>query len=157
MSHLSSVSKARLQTKFDRLLKKRRVNNPTDERWVINMSSKVLSTPQKSILGKGLNFAPAPKRIPVPQLVAAVEQGLKSLPILPAEKVPHRVMGILRSARPPPSNITPEECIALKELKKDKDILILPADKGRATIILDRSEYEEKTTTLFWMKQGLGN
>ena len=137
-----------MQTKFDRLLKGRRVSNLTDDRQVVNMSSKTLSTPQKSILGKGLNFGPAPKWIPVPQLVVTVEQDLKSVPPLPAEKVRHRVMGILRSARPPASNITPEECIALKELKNDEDVFILPADKGRATVLPDRSEYDEKMTTL---------
>ena len=34
--------------------------------------------------------------------------------------------------------------MALQELRKDKDIIILPADKGRATVVLDRTEYEEK-------------
>ena len=36
------------------------------------------------------------------------------------------------------------EVKALHELKKDNEITILPADKGRATVVLDRSEYENK-------------
>ena len=36
----------------------------------------------------------------------------------------------------------------LKKLKKEKDIIILPADKGKATCILDRAEYEEKVNSM---------
>ena len=37
---------------------------------------------------------------------------------------------------------------ALKELKNNEDILIIPADKGRATVIMDREKYN---TELFIM------
>ena len=33
---------------------------------------------------------------------------------------------------------------ALRNLKKSNDILILPADKGRTTVVLDKSDYDEK-------------
>ena len=33
---------------------------------------------------------------------------------------------------------------AIKELRKDKDIVILPADKGNATVVMDRTEYVSK-------------
>ena len=36
------------------------------------------------------------------------------------------------------------ECKTLKELESDTSIVILPADKGRATIILNREDYLEK-------------
>ena len=36
------------------------------------------------------------------------------------------------------------ERTAINELKRDKSITILPADKGRATVVLDSSEYKEK-------------
>ena len=50
-----------------------------DDRWVVNISSKPLTTAQMSVLWKGLNFAPALKRIPVPSIVAAIEQGLRKV------------------------------------------------------------------------------
>ena len=34
-------------------------------------------------------------------------------------------------------NITKEEIIALEELKKNKDVMILPADKGRVTVVMN--------------------
>ena len=36
------------------------------------------------------------------------------------------------------------ECKTLKELESDTSIVILPADKGRATVILNRGDYLEK-------------
>ena len=36
------------------------------------------------------------------------------------------------------------EQVAIKQLRDDDSILVLPADKGRSTVIMDRSEYERK-------------
>ena len=36
----------------------------------------------------------------------------------------------------------------LKELAKDDDIVILPADKGRATVVMDRKDYSAKMLTM---------
>ena len=41
-------------------------------------------------------------------------------------------------------NLYIEKIKALQELKKDQTISILPADKGRATVVMDRSDYEDK-------------
>jgi hypothetical protein len=43
-----------------------------------------------------------------------------------------------------PQNITLEEKAALKQLQEDHSRMILPADKGNATVVLDRIEYEQK-------------
>ncbi|BHF70757.1 hypothetical protein SprV_0301381000 [Sparganum proliferum] len=37
---------------------------------------------------------------------------------------------------------------ALRELKTDKDIVIVPADKGRSTVVLDRTDYLQKAKNL---------
>nr|VZI14122.1 unnamed protein product [Spirometra erinaceieuropaei] len=37
---------------------------------------------------------------------------------------------------------------ALRELKADKDLVIVPADKGRATVVLDRTDYLQKVKGL---------
>ena len=46
------------------------------------------------------------------------------------------------------SNITPDERKAILHLKQDRDIMILPSDKGRAVVVLDRAEYDNKICTL---------
>ena len=55
---------------------------------------------------------------------------------------------MLKSAKSPEQNITKEERQAIKELKKVKEIIILPANMGKATVVLDKGEYEEKVTTM---------
>ncbi len=55
---------------------------------------------------------------------------------------------MLKSCKPPPSNITPAERQALQSLQDNKDIMILPADKGRAVVMLDKSEYHQKAQAL---------
>ena len=36
----------------------------------------------------------------------------------------------------------------MRKLQKDKDIVIIPADKGNATVVIDRSEYTRKMEDL---------
>ena len=48
----------------------------------------------------------------------------------------------------PASNTTKGEFKALQELKADTDITILPADKGRSTVVLNTKDYESKLSTL---------
>ena len=50
--------------------------------------------------------------------------------------------------RNPENNITSEERKALRALKDDENITILPADKGRATVVMDEAAYEEKMQVL---------
>ena len=122
----------------------RRMNSPVDNKWVMNLSSENLCTPERPILSKGLNFAPAPKKVPIPQIVAAVENGLRGVDEGTAEGIRHKVIGLLGKARPPPTNITPSERRALTGLRNDTSIVILPADKGRATVVLNTQDYEQK-------------
>ena len=130
------------------MLKRKREVSNFDGRWVVNLSTKDLTTPQKSVLSKGLNFAPAPRKIPIPQVVAAVEDGLRHVSDDKVANIRQRAIGLLKKAKPPPSNVTPEESRAIKELKVDPDILILPADKGRSSVVLDKSQYENKMSAL---------
>ena len=119
-----------------------RSNSESKKRWVVNLSSKPLTSAEKSILERGLNFAPAPKNVPVPQMVAGVEQGLMKLGNLDlARDIRTRIVGVLMKAQPPTNNISRNESKAIKELKHDKDIIILKADKGGATVVMDE-EYD---------------
>jgi hypothetical protein len=58
------------------------------------------------------------------------------------------VVKALEGARVPESNITKGEREALDHLKKEKDVIILPADKGRTTVVMDKTEYEDKIKAL---------
>lgn len=101
-----------------------------EQRCIVNLSSRSLSEPQKSVLGRGLNFAPAPKRVPIANLVVTVEQGLRQISLSEAERVHQKVVDVLNGAKPPPSNLSPEEWLALRVLRQGEGLVILPADKG---------------------------
>ena len=51
------------------------------------------------------------------------------------------------------SNLTKDEQQALKRLKNDKEIVILPADKGRVTVVMDKTDYYDKMDALVNDKQ----
>ena len=65
-----------------------------------------------------------------------------------AASLRNEIAGALRSAKPPKPNVTSAEKEALKELKQNEDIMILPADKGMATVILDKDTYKQKMDTM---------
>lgn len=96
------------------------------------------------ILAKGLNFAVALKKIPVPQIVAVVENGPRHV----SNAAHTAIVGPLQKPRMPPRNITPEESKALRNLQKDSSIVIVPADKDWASMVMDRSCYDRKINKL---------
>ena len=129
-----------LQVKYKLFKKQDRSVN--QYRWIVNLSSTTIIDQQKSVLSKGLNFAPTLKRVPV-------ETALKSSKADPnsVSQARSRVIGVLNKPPRLTPNLHPLESQVLKELKNNEDILILPADKGRATVILDREKYNTKLLT----------
>ena len=65
-----------------------------------------------------------------------------------ADTVRRSVNNILQQAEPPKPSITKEMQEALKNLKQDDSIMILPADKGRASVVLNTDTYHDKMKTL---------
>ena len=114
------------------------------KKWVINLSKYKTSKPQESLLAKGLNFSPSPGKIPYEDYIIATEKACRKLPSNEATVLRSEMAGLLRNVKPPKPNITKDERKAIQELKKEESILILPADKGKATVIIDASEYEDK-------------
>ena len=144
---VASAAKER-QKKFDTLVSKQSSQRKPDERHVVNLSSKQLTTPQLQVLSRGLNFAP--KFIPKAHIVATVEAAITQSNVTEGEAAKARVgvINALSHAKLPPTNIHPQEARAVKELAKDDDIVILPADKGRATVVMDHKDYSAKMLTM---------
>ena len=55
---------------------------------------------------------------------------------------------VLKQTTPSKSNISREERRAIKELRADKEHLILTADKGVALVVTDKKEYTQKMQQL---------
>ena len=53
-----------------------------------------------------------------------------------ADTIRAKVSLTLQNSKPPKDNLSKDERKALKELRSDTSIVILPADKGRSTAIL---------------------
>ena len=53
-----------------------------------------------------------------------------------------------KSLSPPKPNLTKAQNLAIRELKKDRDCIVLTADKGVAMVIMDRQDYIGKTNNL---------
>ncbi|KAK7893340.1 hypothetical protein WMY93_022492 [Mugilogobius chulae] len=160
-----SKSKERQIKKFNILLsRKRRDQERKEEKlgnsqkgaesiknnWVRNLSDRMLTQAEKDVLSKGLNFAVTSNHIPTVDFITATEAAIKKNNMTGSEAADLRlrVTATLNSAKPPPSNITPEERKALTALQKDHSINILPADKGRCTVILNTTDYEAKINNL---------
>ena len=58
------------------------------------------------------------------------------------------INALLRKSKGPKTNITKEERIGFSQLKKDKDRVILTADKGVTMVVMDKEEYVSKAQEL---------
>ena len=114
------------------------------KKWVVNTSKRQLTEPEVSVLAKGLNFAVTLEKLPVEEYVVVTEKACGMVPEEERERLRAEISGALKSTKRPLSNISKQERVALKQLKKDNTITILPADKGRATVVLDSEGYEQK-------------
>ena len=109
--------KERQKNKFDSLLRKQNDNQLSkSNKWVVNLSSKRLSTPQKSLLSKGMKFAPAPEKIDAPTIIAEVESALNHQKVDQdtANNIRAKIVGVLNKPTHVHNNLTPLELKALK-------------------------------------------
>ena len=91
-----------------------------------------------------MNFSMSPKEIPVKEIVSRVENTIKDLDKPISDTIRAQISLTIQKADPPKANLSRSEKLALSQLKQDESIIILPADKGRATVILDKADYINK-------------
>ena len=126
-------------------------NQPTDSpppatqephKWVRNLSKYIPTPDEISLLAKGGNFAISPKSIPFDDFVVATEEACQKIGHKgQAAALKAEVAEILREAKAPPSNLTMKERKAIKTLKENDEIVIVPADKGKCTLTMDKDDY----------------
>ncbi|XP_075526232.1 uncharacterized protein LOC142557893 [Dermacentor variabilis] len=134
------------ESKLDAL----RPKEPTQTREVIlNLSSYKPTESEAALLRKGLNFntgaSPNPARV-----ICTVERAVTQLPSEVREEARTRAIGVLSKwrTRNPQARFSPAEKQAVEGLRNNDSIAILPADKGNAIVLLDRSDYNEKMKDL---------
>lgn len=158
--------------------------NTNDESNLINLSSKILNSAEKSVLSKGLTFCPTNKinvfeitkdiltfgrnlkwkyfwhnRVPSGNNSNGLHEALQKFklpssnepPPLPAghpidtfiNHILHKISdpNFINSLQSSNQNLSISEKIALSKLKNDESIMVLPADKGSTTVILNKIDY----------------
>ena len=141
-------------TKLQRNKDKRRPK--TDDNWVRNISSRPLDKTETHILSYGLKHSVTPKRIPTETIVSSVEAVLsrqRDLSESAKDNIRSRIASTVQSASIPDNNLTKDEQQALKRLKNENNIVKLPADKGRVTVVMDKTDYFDKMDALVNDKQ----
>ena len=99
----------------------------------------------------GLNFATAPKRIPVEDIITRTEQMTRRLNEKDGQTLTEGVQCCLRESKTPEPTLTRTERKALKvlqDLSRREGLTILPADKGNATIVMASAQYASKLEDL---------
>ena len=128
----------------------------TDENWVRNISSGPLDKTETRVLSYGLKHSVTPKRIPTESIVSSVEAVLsrqRDLSESAKNDIRSRIASTVQSASIPDNNLTKDEQQALKRLKNGNDIVILPADKGHVTVVMDKTDYFDLMNALVNDKQ----
>ncbi|XP_048259337.1 uncharacterized protein LOC124120314 [Haliotis rufescens] len=141
---LHTKTKANHIDKFQHLLtEKPQTNTPSQLKikqhhckTVINLSKKQLTTVLKYIPTRPLRNHD--------DFISNIEKGLQQL--APGGKVDylrHQICDILGKTKSQTPNFTRAETKAIKQLRDDNTIKIVPADKGKATVIMDTDHFHE--------------
>ena len=107
-----------------------------------------LTEAQESLLAHGPNFAIVPRELTVLEYITSIESTCQQLQQGKAEELRGEIKAILKKTPPSKPNITKEEHQALKQLKKDKNRMVLTADKGVSLVVLDKEDYIQKSEEL---------
>ena len=122
------------------------------DKWVINLSKKELTPEEKSLLQKGPKFAVTPTTIPIKEYVstttvAALQVGeLNGVDCSGLYHV-NRILNTFTN-KPIHTSITKPEHLGLENLRKDKNCIIVTADKVVALVVMDKTEYITKCEAL---------
>ena len=123
------------------------------DKLAVNLCKKELTPEERSLLQKGPKFAVIPATILIKEYisittVAALQAG--ELNGVDCSGLYHDVNRILNTFtnKPIHINITKSEHLALQNLTKDKDCIIVTADKGVALVVMDKTEYITKSESL---------
>lgn len=111
---------------------------------VVNLSDKTLNPSESQVLSKGLNFAATQHTVNILDFITGIESAVPQLSEETADRFRCEASVALSNIKPAKPNISKNEHLAIKKLKNDDNIKILPADKGNATVVLNTRDYNNK-------------
>ena len=147
--------------KLCKLLEKSRLCHNDPSKVIHNLSNYELSSDEKAVLIKGLNFSINPGKLNYGDYCASYEslfvdiKNNANLSQYNLEAVKAKLKEVALSSfnehnRSPNkfSNLSKEEFDCLKSLSDNKDLIIQKSDKGNAVVILNRCDYVERMNDL---------
>lgn len=107
-----------------------------------------------SILSKGFNYANATTTISkLRKDISGVDRAVQHLPMETAEDIWQETCHILQHPKAQKNNTSNAKKDALVSLQEEKDVTILPTDKGDAIAITTTSEYDNNVRSDFRFSQ----
>ena len=103
---------------------------------------------QRSVLTKGPNSVVTLWHPPNLEYITVIEAACTKLGQQDAEELKAEINRVLRSSHPPKPNLTNAQSKAIRELKRVSNCIVLTADKGVASVIMDRQDYINKSKHL---------
>ena len=73
-----------------------------------------------------------------------MEQSLRKIAPAEATHIRSKVVSVIRNHTPKPCALKPDEMRALKELRNHPDIVVLKADKGNVTVVMNKQAYDNQ-------------
>jgi hypothetical protein len=148
-SHVAAGDKARQCGKFQKLHGAQHLAPLADNRKaVVNLSDVPLVEAAYSALGKGLSYAVAPAVLPTEDFLSCVEKAVGVLTEKAAEEFRQETVKILKASRKHKENLSGAKRKAIRTLRTNADLTVLPADKGKAAIVLNTSDCNRKISAL---------
>eukprot|EP00061_Rhincodon_typus_P009425 g32923.t1 len=144
---IKTKKRHKLREKLSKLVHHKDKDNNKPDTWIRNLSNRQLTETEKAVLLRGLNYNH--KDSNGTDFIVALEITLKD-----SRLTDETQQAIRQTIIPTPSrmnervNLNTSERKALEKLKKDRNITILPADKGCMTIIMNKSDYVKKAQAL---------
>jgi hypothetical protein len=137
--------RARHYKKFQHLHKAQHPPRPPDnKKTVVNLSE----VPLEEAACSALNFAVAPAFVPIKDILYRVEEAIGALPEEAAKEIRQKTVRILKSSRKPKDNLSGAERRALRALKANEVLTVLPAEEVNVAVVLGISDYNRKIAAL---------
>nr|VZI46209.1 unnamed protein product [Spirometra erinaceieuropaei] len=140
---IQELTRMNLEQKFGKL----KAGYKTNKNVVHNLSSRQLTEKELTVLSREANFNTADAK-PAEYIAAFEAMLIRTNATDEAKRVIRQKVTSLLLKNRRTNNMSPAEIEAMKELKMDKEIIVLPADKGRATVVMNRVDYNEKAQAL---------
>ena len=145
---VKNLKKTQLIEKYNKLSNSS-TSNTNSRNLVINISERNLTTDENNVLSKGLNFATTHNDTDKLQFLASLEPVICELKDVSSDQkndLRQKVTTALKNSNRK-SNLTSYEKNAIKSLKEDNSIIIISADKEKATVVINKEDYNSKITT----------